>query len=167
MEHHGTNGESSYEKAFREWTASLTPAELEQLTRNGCDKPRRDTFNTGTADFSAILSRAHADEPADDLDESSVPITHASEQLALVLLYLAEAPDIRLELYAILFTFGFPCMMGQSQTEIAQRFGLTRAAFSKRCKLVQKKFSIAPARAMKTQAACDNYRLFNGSRMGK
>jgi hypothetical protein len=63
VETHGPNGE--YERAYRQWVASLTPAEWEELKRNGLHKPLRDAC-MGTLDYSSVLNRAHNAQPGDE-----------------------------------------------------------------------------------------------------
>jgi hypothetical protein len=160
VETHGPNGE--YERAYREWVASLTVAELDALKANGLHKPLRDNC-THRPDYSSALNRAHDSKASgDDERESTIPITNESERLAMILLFLADSDNPRLELFTLMWLLGFTSMIGLSQEAVAARFGLSKAAFSKRCLLMQARFQLPPNRAMKSKKSCETYRLTNG-----
>ena len=160
METHGLNGD--YERTYREWVASLTPAELDELKRNGLHKPLRDAC-THRPVYSSTLNRAHDDPAPDDEEpESTTPITSESERMAMILLFLADSDNPRLELFTLMWVLGFPSMIGLSQAEVAAKFGLSRAAFSKRCLLMLNRFDLPPNRAQKSKQARATYRLTNG-----
>jgi hypothetical protein len=157
VETHGPNGE--YERTYREWVASLSSAELAELKRNGLHKPLRDAC-MHTPDYSSALNRAHDDPAPNQEPEPTTPITSESERLAMILLFLADSDNPRLELFALMWVLGFTSMIGLSQEEIASRFGQSKAAFSKRCKLIQHRFQLPPNRAMKKSG---EYKWTNGA----
>jgi hypothetical protein len=158
VELRGRNGES-YEEVYRRWISTLTPVELEELKANGLHKPLRDDC-THTPDYSSVLNRAHDDPASDDEPESKTPITNESERLAMILLFLADSQNPRLELYTLMWLLGFTSMIGVSREAVAARFGLSKAAFSKRCKILQHRFCLPPNRAMKKST---EYRWSNGA----
>jgi hypothetical protein len=62
-----------------------------------------------------------------------------------------------------MFVFGFTSMMGMNQTAIAASFGQTRAAFSKRCIKLKRRFGITGVNGMRSEAAVRVYKLYNGA----
>jgi hypothetical protein len=94
--------------------------------------------------------------------ESEPSTGDAQEAVARIIIYLMDAPNPKLELDVLAYVFGFACAMGLSGAELAAKYGLSRAAFSKRAKEIQKRFNLRPSRAMKRESACAEYRLTNG-----
>lgn len=165
----GPNGENDYQArqavsdkvyvdSYKAWVASLSDEELREIAQLDLEEPECG-YETFAPDYSDLLERT----PAAELEaEPAIAISDATERLGLVLLHLADSENIRLELYALLFVFGFTCMMGLTETEIAAKFGIARATFSKRCIKLKQRFNIPPSRSMRPASNCETYRLTNG-----
>lgn len=69
---------------------------------------------------------------------------------------LAYTKRARLSLEVLALVSGI-CYEGMSETEIAARHGVSRAAVSKRCVEFAKKLNLPPSRAMKSEASRDVY----------
>lgn len=65
---------------------------------------------------------------------------------------LASTARARLSLEVLALVSGI-CYEGMSETEIAERHGVSRAAVSKRCVELAKKLDLPPSRAMKSEAS--------------
>ena len=85
---------------------------------------------------------------------------------------LASTARARLSLEVLALVSGI-CYEGMSETEIAERHGVSRAAVSKRCVELAKKLDLPPSRAMKSEASRAVYSAAQkevwseGSRSGK
>ena len=69
---------------------------------------------------------------------------------------LAANPNTRLSLEVMALVTGI-CYQGLSQTVIAQKHGITRAAVSKRCVEFAEKLGLPPSRAMKSEESRETY----------
>lgn len=87
---------------------------------------------------------------------------NAHESLERAVMLLADSRRPRLDIDVLIFATGLYARLGLSGTKLAEKHGITRAAFSKRCKIVQKKLGIPPSRGMKSEKACQTYSLTNG-----
>lgn len=85
-------------------------------------------------------------------------ITCLDDELALskVAGELASTANTRLSLEVLALVSGI-CYQGMSQTAIADRHGVTRAAVSKRCVELTEKLGLPPSRAMKSEASREVY----------
>ena len=83
-----------------------------------------------------------------------IGIASIDDELALarVVGELAGTANTRLSLEVLALVSGI-CYGGMSQTAIAQRHGVTRAAVSKRCVELTEKLGLPPSRAMKSEAS--------------
>lgn len=72
--------------------------------------------------------------------------------LARVIGELAATSSPRLSLEVLALVSGI-CYQGLSQTAIADRYGVTRAAVSKRCVELTEKLGLPPSRAMRSEAS--------------
>lgn len=59
---------------------------------------------------------------------------------------------------ALIFALGMATLEGRTQTEIANSYGITKAAFSARVKSWQKLLGLKPSSFMKSEQACKAYR---------
>lgn len=65
----------------------------------------------------------------------------------------------RLEIDTLMMTLGMEQMLGvKSQTELAKKYGITRAAISARVKSWQKFLGLRTTSTMKSPSACQSYR---------
>ena len=72
--------------------------------------------------------------------------------------YLLGQRNAQLSLECLALVSGVS-FLGDSQSEIARRHGVTRAAVSKRCVEMTRKLAVMPSRAMRTLTARDAYAL--------
>jgi hypothetical protein len=81
-------------------------------------------------------------------------ITSIEDELALarVVGELAGTANTRLSLEVLALVSGI-CYGGMSQTAIAERYNVTRAAVSKRCVELTEKLGLPPSRAMKSESS--------------
>jgi hypothetical protein len=149
-----------YVEAYRAWVRSLTPAQFQELERARIAHPDFDR-RTYTPPEPAQMGDRPA--PIPEPEREPTMTYDAPEAVTRLVLWLMSSHNIRLDLYVLGYLFGFTDMMGLSQEQIAGRFGLCKAAFSKRVKRLQAEFNVRPSRAMKSLAACAEYKLTCGS----
>lgn len=149
---------SQYRKEWQAWWATLSPEERAELRLQGFDKP--DTSY-------------HASESACDISERNLAVQEPEEALAgyhkqiwetvqWISLLIIDSENPRLEADTLAFMSGFYAREGKTGTDLASKYGLTRAAWSKRCKFLQRSLKLPPSRFMKSEAACKEYALTNG-----
>jgi len=80
-----------------------------------------------------------------------------SDVLAAFCARIRSASNPLLVFDAVCFATGVLALDGQSQTELAKRHGVSRAAFSKIAIQWVKTFGIRPSRGMKSSKACKTY----------
>lgn len=108
-------------------------------------------------------------QSADLLD----PHSHGSrmdgrEMLAKMLAEVIDAPDPRLMAHCIDFVLETGIQLGMSETEIAARFGVTRATVSNYCVALKATFRAGrPARGMKSESAVTSYRRARSGRSNR
>ncbi len=107
----------------------------------------------------AKVARRHGRSTAWVRDEAirmrfRIGITCIEDELALARIAgeLASTANARLSLEVLALVSGI-CYQGMSQTAIAERHGVTRAAVSKRCVELTEKLGLPPSRAMKSEAS--------------
>jgi hypothetical protein len=141
-----------YEIAYKAWIKTLTQEQFNELERARIAHPDFDrcTYTPEPPSFDTHAAPAPVIEPEPTTGD-------AQEAIARIIIYLLGAPNPRLELDVLAYVFGFACQMGKSGAELAAKYGISRAAFSKRAKEVQKHFNLRPSRAMKNEEACREY----------
>ncbi len=87
---------------------------------------------------------------------------HLWEIVEGIAILIIDAANPRLEADTLAFMAGFYARMGKSGRELGARYGLTRAAWSKRCKAMQRRLNLEPSIFMKSKQACQSYALTNG-----
>lgn len=87
---------------------------------------------------------------------------NAHELIERVASFLLDSSNPRRDTDVLAFTSGLYARLGVSQTELANKHGVTRASFSKRCKNLQEKLGLPPSRGMKSEKACKTYAKTNG-----
>ena len=89
----------------------------------------------------------------------------AGELLKEFLYRIIEDKDNpRLEAECISLAFGFGAPRGQTQTQVAKQYGVTRATVSKRVREIKRAYHLPTSEYMKSESACDTYKLTNRTR---
>ena len=165
--------DASYSRTYEAWVASLPPEERAQLAAQNLARPdasRRTSTRLGDPD---VLDRAAAGEPsprdnAENTGEASPEPTEAptapqaaaprgqtsqtaADLLAAFCARIRAHPNPLLALDALCYSTGLMGIEGLSQTELAKRHGVTRAAFSKLAVQMTDLFDLAPARGMRSR----------------
>jgi hypothetical protein len=159
--------DAAYTSAYREWVASLPPEDREKLDRAGIEKPdtarttsvgRTDELHLRLAavpDASAGEDATAGAPPEDDRPRSRRDIADA---LASFCARIRAHPNPLLAFDAACFASGLMDVEGRSETELARRHGVTRAAFSKLVVQWTETFDLPPSRGMRSKKARRSYR---------
>lgn len=83
------------------------------------------------------------------------------ELMIKVLVLVGDSTNPALEIETLIAASGLPLREGVSNSAIASKFGLTRAAFSVRVQNMIKRLGIKRPRTLKREATLDNYKLSN------
>lgn len=161
---------SRYEEEYRKWVESLPPKQRAKLASKGIDKPLADDHRVFKTDPSVAFDKASYDFNYDFLDSQEKPtetvegveIAYGCQMLRWVFERLQGAKNEgirRLEIDTLMMTLGMEQMLGvKSQTELAKKYGVTRAAISARVKSWQKFLGLRTTSTMKSPSACQSYR---------
>ena len=168
--------DSAYSTAYRDWVASLPPAERAQLAAGGLSEPDATRHTCTRQHDDATLDRTAAPEPtpdhvaelADDLrscSEISNPKSEihgsavsAADVLASFCARIRSHPNPLLAFDAACFASGLMDVEGLSETALAKRHRVTRAAFSKLVVAWSETFGLPPSRGMRSKRARHAYR---------
>jgi hypothetical protein len=159
--------DAEYERAYREWIASLPADERRKLEAQGLADPCVTRHGNGAAKGDAADSplMRHGDDPALVADPDPEPNAHPDpcdaeavhDAIRRVLGEVISHDNARLTAECIALVSGLS-YTGSSMTEIAERHGITRAAVSKRCVSLSTALNLPPARSMRSLHARDSYR---------
>lgn len=161
---------SDYETEYRKWVESLTPKQRAKLVAQGLDKPLSDDGRTYKSDPTVAFEKASCDFDYDTFDRKEAVssaldefgTSKGCEMLRWVFERLQGAKNDgmkRLEIDTLMMTLGMEQMLGvKSQTELAKKYGITRAAISARVKSWQKFLGLRTTSTMKSPSACQSYR---------
>jgi hypothetical protein len=163
--------DANYREHYAKWVKDLTPEQFAFAKRHGLLEPVRDDHGFGTnfaerdlaetplaSEDSHLLDRI---EPA--CDQPGYQAQHMDAEqvwdiLRRLIGYLLGQRNAQLSLECLALVSGVS-FLGDSQSEIARRHGVTRAAVSKRCVEMTRKLAVMPSRAMRTLTARDAYAL--------
>lgn len=161
--------DAAYRREYAAWLASLTPEKFARVKAAGLDQPVRDDSGHGSnfsecdlADTPLAAAFSHpleSIEPACDQPGSQAQHTDAEQvwdALRRLLGELLVQKNARLALECMALASGV-AFIGDSMTDVGRRYGLTRAAVSKRCIELARKVGIPPSRAMRSLTACAAY----------
>ena len=157
--------DAQYEREYRAWIDSLPPDERRKLEAQGLDEPDLAHHGNGSAKGDAADSplMREGEDPAlmPEPDPEPVPDTCHTEfvwdTVRRVMGEVLSHANARLTAECIALVSGLS-YTGCSETEIAQRHGITRAAVSKRCVELTELLDLRPSRAMRSLTARKSYR---------
>ena len=151
-----------YERQYREWVNSLSPEERTKLVEKGLDQPHLERCGAVGLDRD-IADSPRASETPDIIESIEPSQTQSPEPGPGSEEWVLEAfrrmfgeiitqpnPQLNLECLALATGIAF---MGDSETEIARRHGVTRSAVSKRCVELTERLGLPPSRAMRRLTA--------------
>ena len=158
--------DAEYERDYRKWVSTMSPTERRNLQKLGLDSPclqrhgngapGHDMADTPAASYTpdiAALVDGEPDEPAKDAGMAS-----ATRILRYLVADVLSEGNARLTMECLSVALGLSAYDGESMTEIAKRYGVTRAAVSKRCVDITQRLNLLPSRAMRTELARQIYR---------
>lgn len=149
--------DAEYRAEYERWFATLPPEEQARLKREGLDEA--DTNRSGGSREEldeARLSALAPDETQPDPSEASEtqPLGRDSaDLLASFCARIRSCPNPLMVFDAICFATGVLALDGVSQTDLAKRHNMTRAALSKTATAWVKSFGLNPSRGMKSPKA--------------
>lgn len=145
----------------REWVASLPADERMRLEKEGLLKPLIQKAGTGCL-LDQDLAESHMASETPDVsaaleDQPDEHVEARSDVLAAFCARIRSSRNPLLVFDAVCFATGVLALDGQSQTELAKRHGVSRAAFSKIATQWVTTFGIRPSRGMKSAKARRTY----------
>lgn len=165
--------DSTYTAAYREWIATLSPEERAKLEASGIAAPdtsRHTSTRQGDA-LALTLAAAPESTPGTIDDGSSVSqisndeseirgaaASAASDILASFCARIRAHPNPILAFDAACFASGLMGIEGLSESALAKRHRVTRAAFSKLVVQWAETFGLPPSRGMRSKKARRAYR---------
>ena len=157
--------DAQYERDYDAWVKSMTPDERRNAEKLGVLKPSLQRHGNGSADHDMANSPLASHEPdiAALVDhEEEQPETHsmgsATEILRHLVADILSEDNTRLTMDCLAIALGLRVYAGDSMTKIAKRYGITRAAVSKRCVDITERLKLPPSRAMRSETARRTYR---------
>ena len=163
--------DADYRREYAAWLTSLTPAELARVKAAGLDQPVHDENGHGAnfadrdlAETSLAATDSHplesieptCDQPGSQAQRMDAELVWDILRRLIGYLLMQRNAQLSLECLALVSGVSF---LGDSQSAIARRHGVTRAAVSKRCVEMTRKLAVMPSRAMRTLTARDAYAL--------
>jgi hypothetical protein len=162
-----SNQNHAYIQAYRAWVESLPAAEREALAASGLDQPDA-CYRTAAWNHDSAFDRSRAEnfsgESADSqrTEVGDVSVGQSSEvadALAAFCSRIRSHPNPLLALDTLCFATGLMGVEGRSQTELAKRHKVTRAAFSKLVVEWIDLFDLTPPRGCRSLRARRAYSL--------
>lgn len=162
--------DTAYATAYREWVASLPLSERAALEARGLCEPDASRHTSTRQHDDATLGRTAAPEPTPDdvaeLADEPAPVspstpadtTTAADVLASFCARIRAHPNPLLAFDAACFASGLMDIEGLSESALAKRHGVTRAAFSKLVIQWADLFALTPSRGMRSKRARRAYR---------
>ena len=155
--------EIEYDKSYREWVDSLPPDERRELASLGLDRPSAPGWSSGPALGLDAAELAVAEEvaapdpdPAADHDWRVAADLRVAEAINKLLSeFLANDPSLGVECIALATGIAYE---GASENAIAKKYGVSRAAVSKRCIELAERLGVKNRRALKSEEAREIYR---------
>jgi len=154
--------DTAYTRAYRDWVASLPADERARLAEQGLLDPDA-TRHTSTREGDALrlqLTPAPVTTPPPD-EVAHAPASDsnaAADVLAAFCARIRSHPNPLLAFDAACFASGLMEVEGLSESELAKRHRVTRAAFSKLVVQWTETFGLPPSRGMRSRKARRAYR---------
>jgi hypothetical protein len=160
--------DQEYQQAYTEWIASMTPQERELLAAQGLDSPEIPKRSAGIGLSCDAAEQSAASCLDEIIDESAGPQEHdddfwkvaadlrAGEAIIRIVSEILGGGNAALTTECLALATGV-AYQGASESAIAQKFGITRAAVSKRCIEIAERVGVRNHRAMRTGRACSAY----------
>lgn len=157
--------DAAYTAAYKDWVASLPPDQRAELATRGIQTPdtSRKTSTRLTDELRLQLTAAPATTPPFDSEiadlESQIapPATLAADVLAAFCARIRAHPNPLLAFDAACYASGLMDIEGLSESDLARRHGVTRAAFSKLAVQWAETFGLPPSRGMRSKRARASY----------
>ena len=160
--------DQEYAKEYAAWLDTLSAEERQQLAAQGLDAPEIPQRSAGVG-----LSRDAAEQSGascldEIIDESAGPQEHdddfwkvaadlrAGEAIIRIVSEILGGGNAALTTECLALATGV-AYQGASESAIAKKFGITRAAVSKRCIEIAERVGVRNHRAMRTGRACSAY----------
>ena len=176
--------DAEYATAYRDWIASLPADERVRLAADGLGEPDIKRHTSQHDDETVMELTASPDtQPDDQVEEAdehaftakqcaqsdtspdpadSTPTTggflEAGDILATFCARIRSHPNPLLAFDAACFASGLMDIEGLSETALAKRHGVTRAAFSRLVVQWSQTFALPPSRGMRSKRARQSYR---------
>jgi hypothetical protein len=136
----------------------LSAKERRRLAKMGISGPDLPVYHTGKHDQDTLLDRCVAPvvtstEPAADTTDSGYSLIDVAR---MVIAELIAHNNIELAIDCLSLVSGLS-YGGQSMTDIARKYGISRAAVSKRCVEISNALGLPPSRAMRRLTARQTY----------
>lgn len=157
---------AEYRREYETWFNSLPAADKQLLKQKGLHHALID-YHASESSKDVCDRNFPTYEPAFEIYPPTESDKRMWELVERISILFMDAQNPRLEAHVLSFASGLSTQMGISGTEIAAKFGLSRAAFSKRCIQLKNKLGLPPSRAMKSEHACRTYAVTNGARRCK
>jgi len=150
--------DSKYKRDFQAHLKSLTPKKRKAYRLAGLDGPLVSYRGSGcpAGDIAESSLASHHPDIANLIDgrtaESEEEETfHSSCGICRVLSYVKGKSNPSLTIDCVLLVFNLPGYEGESMTTIANRYGVSRAAVSRRCVKITEELRVPPSRAMRSE----------------
>lgn len=158
--------DAEYERAYREWTETMTPEDRAKAQSLGVDEAHVERRGGGCVEGDLADSPLASETP--DIVEAIEPSRQAPldpdrasdervmEIFRRMLGELITQPNLRLNLECLALAAEVS-FLGDSEAEIAKRHGVSRSAVSKRCVELTKRLELPPSHAMRRLTAREAY----------
>jgi hypothetical protein len=161
--------DQEYAREYASWIASIGQEEREQLAALGLDSPEIPKRSAGIGLSCDAAEQSAASCLDEIIDESAGPQEHdddfwkvaadlrAGEAIIRIVSEILGGGNAALTTECLALATGV-AYEGASESAIALKFGITRAAVSKRCIELSERLGVKNPRAMKTERAREIYR---------
>lgn len=153
-----TDRQYQRDREYAEAWKKLSARERKELQKAGITGPQMPTYKTGKADCEAIIQNQADDSASFDLLDLQPENTHRddAEIVRRIVAELMAHPNIRLtvDCMAVASEISYD---GQSMVQIAKRYGVGRAAVSKRCIAISNSLALPLSRAMRKLTTRQTY----------
>ncbi|MFH1067156.1 MAG: hypothetical protein V1746_04585 [bacterium] len=156
--------DTEYQREYERWIESLSPAERAKLEADGLHEPSITSKTSNVSDKDVAESSLASETPdiaaiVDRESSNQESAATTADALASFCARLRSSKNPLLVFDAVCFATGVLALEGASQTELAKRHGVSKAAFSKIAVQWSKTFGLKPSRGMKSKKARKKYRL--------